>query len=721
MTARQEAAAASSGARDARDQDEDGSGVARSSEEVAAAKTSRSGTALRGDIEGLRAIAVGTVLIYHVGITQMPGGFVGVDIFFVISGFLITSLLLRETIKTGTVSIADFYARRARRLLPAASVVLLFTGVAGWFVLPGAERATLGADVIAATFYVINWALALRSVDYLAEDAAPSALQHYWSLSVEEQYYVVWPLLIILGLVLARRTRISPKKLLFGILGVVALASLVYSVVHTVNDPATAYFYTTTRVWELAVGALLAFVVVRLRHLPRGAAEALAALGLVMIGYAAFFITESTPWPGSMALVPTLGAAAIIAAGCARQDTVVARGLSLRPMQWIGGLSYAIYLWHWPLIILAQAAWPEIRVRHLVLVGLGSIVLAWLTKHLVEDPIRFNPALSAKASRGLAFGGASMAVTAALGLVLHLAAPQLDEDAEVTGATALVADQQSEDWQVTSDPASVVTTSGEITPDPGLATQDVPLYYDDDCQIQPDDAQVDPSCTYGVEDGEQTIAMLGDSKMGQWFPAVESIAQREQWRLDLYLKSACSFSYDGVKDDCAEFGRNVVSHFEEVGAPDVVIVSQGSPESETRTAGMVEALSAVKEMGSEVVVLADNSTPTESKVYECVEENPDDYGACGYPAGEGREGRGTPALEAVAEEVGAPFVDLNEWICPPGLEQCPAVIGETLIYRQGSHVTASYVRSMTPMLHRALAEQGLTSTEVSQISVSDVP
>ena len=136
---------------------------------------------------------------------------------------------------------------------------------------------------------------------------------------------------------------------------------------------------------------------------------------------------------------------------------------------------------------------------------------------------------------------------------------------------------------------------------------------------------------------------------------------------------------------------------------------------------MVEALSAVKEMGSEVVVLADNSTPTESKVYECVEENPDDYGACGYPAGEGREGRGTPALEAVAEEVGAPFVDLNRWICPPGLERCPAVIGETLIYRQGSHVTASYVRSMTPMLHRALAEQGLTSTEVSQISVSDVP
>ena len=159
----------------------------------------KGGKNLRGDIEGLRAIAVGTVLLYHVGMPFLPGGFVGVDIFFVISGFLITSLLLRETVRSGRISIADFYARRARRLLPAASVVLVFTAIAGWFVLSGGDRANLGVDVIAATFYVINWALALRSVDYLAEDDAPSALQHYWSLSVEEQFYVVWPLVIIVG------------------------------------------------------------------------------------------------------------------------------------------------------------------------------------------------------------------------------------------------------------------------------------------------------------------------------------------------------------------------------------------------------------------------------------------------------------------------------------------------------------------------------------------
>ncbi|MBA4085469.1 MAG: acyltransferase [Kytococcus sp.] len=482
---------------------------------------------LRGDIEGLRAVAVGTVLLYHVGIPFIPGGFVGVDIFFVISGFLITSLLLREAVRTGGISIGDFYARRARRLLPAASVVLLFTAVAGWLVLPGPDRLNLGTDVIAATFYVINWALALRSVDYLAEDAAPSALQHYWSLSVEEQFYVVWPLIIIAGLFLARRTRMRPKPLLFGILGIIAAASLVYSVLHTRSDPATAYFYTTTRVWELAIGALLAFLVLRLTALPRLAAELLGGVGLLMILWSAFFLTSKTPWPGSWALVPTLGAACIIAAGCSTQATATARLLSLKPMVWIGGLSYAIYLWHWPLITLAQSAYPEVRIRHLVVLGIVSIVLAWLTKHLVEDPIRFHPGLSAKASRGLLFGLASMIVTALVGTAVWATVPKLDENAKVTGATSLVANPESDDWTIREDLDQVVTNSGAVTPDPAVAPEDVPSYYDDDCQVQPGDSAVDTSCVYGAEDGDKTIAMLGDSKMGQWFPAVESIAGSE--------------------------------------------------------------------------------------------------------------------------------------------------------------------------------------------------
>ena len=679
---------------------------------------------LRGDIEGLRAVAVGTVLIYHAGIPFMPGGFVGVDIFFVISGFLITSLLLREASKTGGISIADFYARRARRLLPAASVVLIFTAVLGYVVLSGQDRANLGTDVIAATFYVVNWALAFRSVDYLAEDAAPSSLQHYWSLSVEEQFYVVWPLVIVFGLFIAKRSRLRPKPLLFGLLSLIAAASLVHSVLHTESDPATAYFYTTTRVWELAIGALLAFVVVRLASLPRIAAEALGALGLVLVLWSAFVLDGKTPWPGSWALAPTVGAALVIAAGCASQGTVTARLLSLRPMVWIGGLSYAIYLWHWPLITLAKVAYPDVRIRHLVLLALLSILLAWVTKHVVEDPIRFHPGLSAKPSRGLLFGGASMLVSALLGLAVWSSVPKLDEDAEVRDATTLVSNPDAgDDWQVKEGSAlqDVLTTSGEVTPAPAVAPEDAPTYYDDECQVQPGDTEADPTCVYGEEDGDKTIALLGDSKMGQWFPAVTGIAASEGWRVELYLKSACSFTYAGAKEDCEQFGRNTNEYFEEEGAPDIALVSQGSSSTDELRGGISDAVEDLQAQGTEVVFLADSPRPGDEQVYTCVEENPEDYSACAFPAAEeGRAGRGSEVLEAAAEETEAPFVDLNEWICPPG-DECAPVVGDTLVYRQGSHVTASYIRSLTPMLYRALAAEDLTSKNSSEITVDDVP
>lgn len=700
---------------------DDASGGVRSSTEVDASRRSHAGTRLRGDIEGLRAIAVGTVLIYHVGIPFMPGGFVGVDIFFVISGFLITSLLLREATSSGRISIADFYARRARRLLPAASVVLIATAVAGWFILPGEDRLNLGKDVIAATAYVINWTLAFRSVDYLAEDAAPSALQHYWSLSVEEQFYVFWPLIIMVGLFVAHRTRARVKPLLFALLGLVAAASLGYSVVHTAADPATAYFFSTTRIWELAIGALLAFAVVRLARLPHRLAEVMAGLGLVLVLGSAFFLSASTPWPSFWALFPTVGSALIIAAGCASSETVTARLLGLRPMVFIGGLSYAIYLWHWPLITLAKQAYPDVRLRHLALLGLASVVLAWLTKHLVEDPIRFHPGLSAKASRGLAFGGATMLVSAAVGAMVWASVPTVDTDASVTGATGLVANPEGETWQVRTDPEAVFTTTGTVQPHPAAAPEDVPSYYDDDCQVQPGVDQVDPSCVYGVPEGDTTVAMLGDSKMGQWFPAVTAIAADEDWRVELYLKSACAFSLEGEDDDCVRFGHNVIQHFEDEGAPDIALVSQGNTDTPELRSGMEQAIEDLQALGTTVVVLSDSPRPDGSEVYSCVEEHPDDYLECAFPADDkARKGIGTAGLAHTADKTGASYVDLNEWICPPG-DICPPVISDTLVYRQGSHVTASYIRTLTPMLYRSLADRGLTQARVQDITVDDIP
>ena len=671
---------------------------------------------LRGDIEGLRAIAVGTVLIYHVGFSFMPGGYVGVDVFFVISGFLITSLLLREAAKSGRISLADFYARRARRLLPAASVVLLFTAAAGSFVLPGQDKLNLGSDVIAATLYVINWALAFRSVDYLAEDAAPSALQHYWSLSVEEQFYVVWPLVIMLGIFIAKRTRARTKPLLFGMLTLIAAVSFIHSVLHTKADPQTAYFYTTTRVWELAIGALLAFLVVRLSRLPRALAEIIGGVGLLLVLWSAFFLTNQTPWPGSWALAPTVGAALVIAAGCASSETVAARLLSVRPMVWIGGLSYAIYLWHWPLIILAKQAYPGLRLRYVVVLGLLSIALAWLTKHLVEDPIRFHPGLSAKASRGLLFGGATMLVTSLVGMAVLASAPSIGTDRDVPGATALVADTDAEVWSLRPDPQAAFTTSGDLVPDPAMATLDVPSYYDDDCQVT-SSTQVDTTCTYGDKDGETVVALVGDSKMGQWFPAFDEIAKQEGWRIDLYLKSTCAFALGDSPDaPCVEFTKNSLElmRSDQRRMPDVVISSQGADDIESEH--LAAPLRELKASGAKIVVVGDNQAPSR-EVYTCVEEaGGKDYAGCGFDPKEI-----DPSLSQAADLVGALYLPANEWICPPGVTTCPPAVGGSLIYRQGSHITATYARTMTPVIWRELAAAGIAQTPADEITVEDIP
>ena len=683
---------------------------------------------LRGDVEGLRAVAVGTVVVYHVAVPalgplpELSGGFIGVDVFFVISGFLITSLLLKEADRTGRVGLAGFYARRARRLLPAAITVIVATVVAGYLALPRTEHRNLVTDALASTFYVENWALALRSVDYLAEDAAPSPLQHFWSLAVEEQFYIVWPLVILLGLLVARRIAVPARTALLAVLVLVTAASLVTSLVQTGSNPGVAYFATTTRAWELGIGAVLAFLVTRLRDLPRPVAQAMAAVGILMVLVSAVAFDASTPWPSGWALVPTVGAALVIAAGCSTQETVTARLLGTAPMRWIGGLSYAIYLWHWPVLVLAEAAAGEqLQLRYRILLGLSSIGLAWLTKHLVEDPIRFRPWLTVRPARSLVLGLALTAVSvSAAGALLATVPTTVTTGETPPGAAALVADPGAGEWTVRADPEAAVDQDGPVQPDPVLATEDIPTYYDDDCQVPPGDTLPLARCAYGDTGSDRTIALLGDSKMGQWFPALEAISTAEDTRLELYLKSACSFSLRGGDEDCRSFVENTLRQFEAEGAPDVAIVSQGGSGAE-RAAGTTEALRRLEALGTEVVVLADSASPPDGvKVYECVADDPDDLLACGYDRADA-DGRGTPALRTAARALDLPFVDLNAWTCPAGLEECPAVIGGTLVYRQGSHVTATWVRTLSPVLHRELSRVGATRTPVADISVDDVP
>ncbi|MCK0112132.1 acyltransferase [Ornithinimicrobium sp. F0845] len=673
---------------------------------------------LRQDVEGLRAIAVGTVLLYHLHAPGVPGGFAGVDVFLVISGFLITSGLLREVERSGSVALPEFYARRARRLLPAASLVIMFTLAAGWLVLPVSARTDLLSDVLGSTLYVVNWVLAARSVDYLAEGSGVSPLQHYWSLSVEEQFYLLWPLMILLAVVVAARLRLRPRRTMLVLLSLLGALSLVWSVVYTSSSPAAAYFVTTTRLWELAAGAVLAFAVPRLRRAPAWLCQLGVAVGLGMILLSVTLVDRTTPWPGTAALVPVIGSVLVIAAGIPGRPTVVGRVLSLPPMVWVGGLSYAIYLWHWPLVVLAEARWGELAVPALASLGVLTVLLAWATKHLVEDPIRFRRSLAIRPWRSLVMGAATMAIICGVAGAAWVTRPDLSDTTAAPGPAALVADPAARTWQQVDDPSSVYTPAGPLHPEPALAREDIPGYYDDDCQIAQGDAEPDPSCVYGNTGSATEVVLWGDSKLGQYFTALDAIARDEDWRLTTYLKSACGATVSGhPMADCNAFGETVVDTLlaQQV-PPHLVIMNAAGELPPELVAGISTAITELQRAGIPVVVLMDNAPTWEGAIYECAAEHADDLLTCSFAR---EEPQGGPETAELAEATDSPLLDLRPWICPTA--ECPVAIGGQLVYRQGSHVTDTYARSLTPFIYRELSRWGFTAADPEDILLDRVP
>lgn len=682
----------------------------------------------RGDIEGLRAVAVLMVLAYHVGFGGLSGGFAGVDVFFVISGFLITAHLVRELDRANGVSLASFYARRVRRLLPAATLVLAFTAVAGIFVLPGAQLRNLAVDVAASAVYLVNWTFATRSVDYLAEESGESPLLHYWTLGVEEQFYLIWPALIAVLVLWNRRRGGSPRRLLLSALVVITGASFLYSVLHTAESPQTAYFITTTRAWELGVGALLACGERQLRALGTGLSAVLGLVGVGALVTTALVVDTSTAWPGSAALLPVLGAAAVIAAGCGGQAHVAARALGTAPMRWVGGISYPLYLWHWPLLVYASVLWPGLNLAQRCLVGAGAVGLAWVTRRYLEDPIRFNRGLARRNRRVLLGGAGAMGISLLCAALVLATVPRIgDPPPEATGAQVLDRGGDGQPHSGGLEDERTYPRTGTIFPDPALAREDIPSYYEDGCQTAQNSAEIVPDCVYGDPDSQTVVALLGDSKMGQWQTALEEIALAEGWRLELYLKSACAFSAtpqqigEDISQTCTEWNAAVVELLSTPGSvPDLAFVSQGrstpGPPQLGQAAdpqiveGMADQWRALTEAGTTVVALADNPVPSprqwpgEVASYECAEVNADDYWVCSFPP---NDGFGTAALQAAAEQVeGAHYVDLNPWICPD--TECRVVLGGVLTYRQGSHLTAAYIASLTPILHAELDDLGVT-------------
>ena len=677
---------------------------------------------VRPEIQALRALAVGIVVIYHLWPTRLPGGFVGVDVFFAISGFLITAHLLREAVSTGRVSLPRFWARRARRLLPASLLVLVAAAVATIVWVPQAQWVQFFREIAASALYVQNWELSANAVDYLAADNDPSPVQHYWSLSAEEQFYIVWPILILLALWFAAKRSARAKTVAIGIvLGAVVVASLALSIWMTETNPAQAYFITPTRAWEFGLGGLLAIVAGGLSRAPQSVRAIVSWLGLAAIVAAAVLYTGETPFPGYQALLPVLGTLAVIWAGAPDRRWSPSSLASIRPIQWVGDVSYSIYLWHWPLIVivpfvLGSDLTGPVRVGILLV----TLVLAWASKRFVEDPVRTGRFLAARKPRfTFAATAAAMVLVVGFGTVvvvgqqrqaaqLEAAAQQVIEEApECFGAPAGIQDN--------ADACADYTLGGQVVPSKSSFSNERPEIYSDECRTLQDESVV-KDCVFGSTESQTTVALVGDSHAAQWFPALKALAEQDDFTLHVFFKSGCPYLDPDISlirgknnTTCEKWNDSVEKALDALPDLDTVVTASSSgyvlndgESAETRRSAYASRLSALTNAGHGVLVLGETPQMTKS-VIRCVERSgDDDVRECGAPRDEALA-RTDYLGEAGSATPGVTFASFSDVLCTA--DRCPAVIGNVIVYRDdSSHLTAAFSQTMASLVEPALIE-----------------
>lgn len=652
----------------------------------------------RSEIQGLRAIAVVSVVIFHVWPWMLPGGYVGVDVFFVISGYLITGLLVREIEATGRISILQFYERRVRRLVPAATLVLLAVALS-IPLLPGSRWQDTAIENAASALYIENWRLAWLAVDYLGAENPPSPVQHYWSLSIEEQFYIFWPLLMIAGAVLARRMGAGVRTVLLALLALVTVASFVKSLVLTRTDPAQAYFVTHSRIWELGIGGLLS--IARLPAPRPLVAELLRWGGLVAILAAALVLSGATAFPGYAALLPTLGCAAVILAGSASVRFSAMRLLEARPAQYVGDISYAAYLWHWPLIVFATV---QIEGEMPLQVGLAliavTIVLADLTKRHLED--RFRRPGATSPLRVVAAGAVSICACIGAAFAIYGSSALRPSSNAVAAAGSY--------------PGPAVLLDGAPVPEVEAfmpietdSWKDLPEAYRSGCHLNIEESELNP-CRFGAADSPVRVVLAGDLHAANWIPAFEEIAASSGWAVETHTKSACPVMVDTLRtagrayDECREWGERVLQTIEAEKPDMVVLAMSAGARLNDQNADLGESLrrmwARIEEAGTRLVLIAD--TPRHKvKPAECIEADP----ACVSPRAEVM--RPDPMIAALKGVSSPQLVDMNDGLCTEN--DCPIVIGNVVVWRDAHHLTATYSRMLAPYLAKRLPTPGAGS------------
>ena len=679
--------------------------------------------------------------MFHAGFPGVSGGFIGVDAFFVVSGFLITGMLWREASGSGTVRLGRFYGARARRLLPAAAVVLVVTCAASAVLLPPLQARSVIDDGIAGALYVGNYRFAIQGTDYLAADAPPSPLQHYWSLGVEEQFYLLWPALIIATAWLlayaARRTgamvtrSVAPYVLVLGLL---AAASFGLSFSWTDTWPSWAFFSLPTRAWELAIGGLVALTAGAWRHLPGPSAALVGWGGLALIVVTCTQIGEGTPYPGTTALLPVLGTALVIGAGCATPDLGVGLFLSKPLMRSIGRLSYSWYLWHWPVLLLAPAVFGHsLSLAGRLAMVVVSFGLAILTLHLIENPVRFARSLKASAERSLAVGGALTAIGVGACLVLLTVRPVPVGHGRAAAPVASAVPNSTAVSTVSTPPPPLSvrdqvvaavnrsTTPGPVPANltPALDAIAKPEVFVNGCVLSWRDVQ-QPECASGDVGAPTTVALVGDSHAAMWQPALEPVAQERHWRLETMSKVLCpamdlpiNSPYLGREfTECEQWRADVMARLERE-RPQLVVFDMSrrygadfgfTSYDQAWLQGLTRLVQRVHATGARVLVLGPVADP-HATVPTCVSAHMDNAVACAPARAEGLDDAGIAAEKAATAAGGGQYAELSDFVCTA--DRCPVIVGNTLVYRDDNHVTIEYAKVLAPvltgMVERALA------------------
>lgn len=704
-------------------------------------------TKFRPDIEGLRAVAVLAVVLFHAHVPGLDGGFVGVDVFFVISGYLITGLLWREAHSTGTVRLRSFYGARARRLLPASALVGIVTAIAAAVLLPALKARSAMGDGIASALYVSNYRFVLQGVDYSSPLAAPSPFLHYWSLGVEEQFYLTWAPIILgtawLIRLVGRRSRTeatSSRRPYLVVLALIAAASFALCLVASYWAPFVGFFSLPTRAWQLAIGGVVALTATQWHRLPPRIAAVVGLAGLALILLACNQLNESTVYPGTAALLPTLGAALVIGAGCATPTRGCGRMLALAPMLAIGRISYSWYLWHWPVLIFA----PLLVGHPLGLAGrlaavLFSAVLAVLTLRFVENPLRFAAPIRNSAWRSLGLGAASTAVAVAACVALLVVVPApvgrgtpttpltltatpVPAGSGVDAYNAAVQEVFAQAQAAVAASADLRAVPSNLQPPLADAAAELNKVYANGCLLSAWQIQ-QPDCASGDTGSSTTVTVVGDSNAAMWQPAFREVVDQRHWRLQMFNKAGCpllelptlSAQLKREYTECERWRGEVAAKLK-AEPPRLIVLTMWrqygrdgyktgfSAYDPAWLASLTRMVRQLRGTGAEVLVLGPAPDP-QSVVPVCLSGHLDDAVACAPPKSLAVNQSGIAAETAATEAGGGHYADVTDLFCTS--DRCPVIVGNTLVFLDMTHLTVEYSRQLAPaigaLVDRALA------------------